>query len=271
MISSYEDKYLYYDGKRNTERSDSVRLYGICVFASSFNPTLYLSLAKVLSAKMEDTQSPPGVLRDFFQAMAEGQLVFGQTKFSSEVEDQIKFDSLLDRAGQFIPLIWTALVSGKSVAIYSPDLQVLQNCYLPLLSFCKPGKRSILPFVMENSLLQTSAAQKDSRALYFSGDQSVLNKKFDLIIDLSTRNVKITDVKENSLAEQLMNVINQATATDNDVSEVIEEFNSQILKMLQQLKVKFGELTPSHIQSLGVSSDKKLLLSQIITGGVFDI
>lgn len=273
MISSYESKFLYFDSKKSTDDSASVQIYGVCIFAPSFHPSLYLSLAKVLSAKMEECQSPPTILRDFFKAVTEGELSFKKLSFSSENEDQVSFDSLLDRAGQAIPLIWTALVTGKSVAFFSPDIQVLQNCYLPLLSFVKPGQRGILPFVMENSILQTSASSENHKAIVFSSDHSILNKKYDLIIDLSSRNFKVqnSDLKENSLAEQLMDVVNQATADENDVCEVIEEFNSQILKMLDQVKIKYGNLSSSSIQSLNVSSDKKVILNQIISSGVFEL
>lgn len=273
IVSSYENRFFYFDAKRNTERTDSVRLYGVCVFGNTFNPKLFCTLSKILSEKMLVSKQAPPVLRDFLKAVAEGELSFKGIVASANKTEEIKFDSLLDRAGQNIPIIWTALVTGKSIAIYSPDLQILQTTFDPILSLCKPGKRGILPFVMESSHLQKTNAAKYPSYIIFSSDQAVLNAKLDLIVDLASRTVKIGNesLKENSLGVALMGTVNQATTSDEDVIEAIVAFNEQILDILGQIKERYGEVTVENVQALNLASDKKSVLTGFLTGGVFNI
>ena len=79
-----------------------------------------------------------------------------------------------------------------SIAVYSPDITVLQACAVPILSLASPGKRHLLPLVMESSMTQTEAADDVKLAIWCSCDAAVLTNRFDLAIDLSARTLKFS-------------------------------------------------------------------------------
>jgi hypothetical protein len=221
-------------------------------------------------------------LRGFLAAMTDGSLSYQDDEHSDGAfpEDYYRgasFEVLLDRAAQHIPIIWQALVTGKSVAVYSPDITVLKACAVPILSLVPPKSRNILPLVLESSPTQTEAADGVKHSIWFSLDTSVLSNRFDLAIDLAGRTLKIApgfakEAGKSGLLQQLATAIATATSHDGNIVDVMTSFNDQILNLLRQVKEKFGDLSATSIASLPkLPSDTKLILSAIASGGVFNI
>lgn len=281
LYSYYKSNYLYFDGTRNNEKSDGVRLYGVCVVSSEFHPQMYISLSGFLSKVACSMGLPPKVLRALLAIQTEGSASIGNSGFSYDAfpEDystHCSFDVLLDRAGQYITVIWQALVSGKSVAVYSPDLAILQAVAAPISYFCYPGKRQLIPLVLEKSMAQTSAALDTPLSIWCTCDSSILNGRFDLIVDLSTRSVKYSssfskEAGKSSLLESLMETINDTTAAEGNVANAISNFNKVILDTLKQIKLKTGELNHQTIGTTSLPSDKKMILTGMATSGVFQV
>ncbi|EAX98684.1 hypothetical protein TVAG_432340 [Trichomonas vaginalis G3] len=280
LFSSYKKKWLYFDNKRNQERSDNVRIYGVCVVSEVFNPQLYLDFTSILSKIAADTKTPANVLRIYLMILSQGYLDQGGIDFSienyGEYYTKVSFEKLLDRSGQHISVIWQALVTGRSVAVYSPDISILQDVTLAILCLSRPGKRNLLPLVLDNSILQTNAAQETALPIWCSSDQAILNGHFDLIVDLATRTIKTSpafskEAGKISLGEALMNTINEVTAAEGSVPDSILEFNESILEILGQIKQRMGELNAQTIGSVNLPADKKQLLIGIAASSVFEI
>jgi hypothetical protein len=280
LFSSFKGRFLYFEGTRNTDRSDNVRLYGVCVITEEINPPLFSAFAKLLANMACKTAVPANVLRVYLQILSQEEISQGGLEFSvdnypEDYCEQCSFDAVLDRAGQFIPIIWQALVTGRSIAVYSPDITILQQVAVPLYCLCRPGKRPLLPLVLESSLTQTTSAQETPLAIWCSCDNAVLSGRFDLIVDISTRTTKISpafakEAGKCSLTEALMNTINDTTASEGNVTEAVEEFNQVIIDTLLQIKERIGELTAQSIGSVNLPADKKQLLIGMATSGVFD-
>lgn len=280
LFSSYKKNFLYFDNKRNSDRSDNVRLYGVCVISEVFNPSLYLDFAAILSKFAADTATPANVLRIYLMILSQGYLDQGGIDFSvenyGEYYTKVSFEKILDRAGQHISVIWQALITGRSVAVYSPDVAVLQSVSLSILCLCRPGKRNLLPLVLDSSIAQTNAAQETPLAIWCSSDQAILNGHYDLIVDLATRTIKTSpafskEAGKVSLGEALMNSINEATAAEGNVPDTILEFNESILEILEQIKSRMGELNAQTIGSVNLPADKKQILIGMASSGVFDL
>ena len=281
LFTSFKSKYLYFEGKRNSDRADNVRLYGVCVITDNLNPQLYSPFASILAKVACESGTPANVLRVFLQVLSQGEidqngLDFSVDNYPEDYYSQCSFDSLLDRAGQHIPVIWQALITGRSVCIYSPDISILQQTAIPILCLCRPGKRQLIPLVLESSLTQTTAAQETNLAIWCSIDPSVLSGKFDLIVDLATRTIKTSpafakEAGKCSLNEALMNTINDTTSSDGNVAKAVEEFNQVILDTLNQIKQRMGELNAQAFASINLPADKKQLLSSMASSGVFEL
>ena len=281
LFTAFKSKYLYFEGKRNSDRSDDVRLFGVCVISDILNPQLYLPFTAILAKVACDTGTPANVLRVFLQVLSQGEidqsgLDFSVENYPEDYYTDCSFDSLLDRAGQHIPVIWQALITGRSVCIYSPDVTILQQASIPILCLCRPGKRQLIPLVLENSIAQTTAAQETPLSIYCSIDPAVLSGRFDLIVDLATRTIKTSsafakEAGKCSLNEALMNTINDTTSSDGNVAKAIEDFNQVILDTLNQIKEKMGELNSQAFASINLPADKKQLLSSMASSGVFEL
>ena len=281
LFTYFKNQWLYFEAERNTEKTDVVRLYGICVTSFDFFPKKYLSFASLLSKIALLTTSPPKVLRTLLAVQAEGH--FSQNGINFSVDDypedfteNTNFDSFLDRAGQYIGVLWQALVGGKSIAIYSPDVSILQSVMEPILCLCLPGRRQLLPLVLEKSITQTTAAQDIPLSIWCSSDLTILNGKFDFILDLSSRSVKYStsfskEAGKSSLLEILKKKINDATSSEGNVVQAMISFNEIILNTLNQIKAAQGELTIQAINSFQLSSDQKMILSSIVNSGVFKL
>jgi hypothetical protein len=107
-------------------------------------------------------------------------------------------------------------------------------------------------------------------------DAAVLNNRFDLLVDLSSRNLRCSQAfsKEagtSALLGQLREAVVNATANDANLVDVFEQFNGQILKMLSTIKDRLGELTPQTIATVKLPSDTKFILAAIAASGVFTI
>ena len=281
LFSSYKSQFLYFDAVKNTDRSKPARVYGICIISEHLHPAMYSSLGQVLVQIYKDHVNPPKILRAFLATRTEGKLDYNEYEFDSDnFEDncfsQCSFDLLLDRVGQYIPIIWQALVTGKSIAVYSPEIGILQNCAVQILALCSPGSRQLLPLVLENSSLQTEAAEEIRSPIWCSIDASVLSNRFDLVVDLSSRNVKMSQAftKESGksdLLERLMNSINESTSSEASVSDTIEQFNGQIISTLGMIKSRLGDLSAQSITSVNLPTDTKLILTAVASSGVFNI
>ena len=281
IFSSYKDDYLYLEASINTSRNSDVKLYGICLVAPDLHPAMYSAYAKILCQIWADKGNGTKVLRSFLASKANGVLTYEDNEFA---EDQFEgncyrhcsFDQFLDRCVQHIPTIWQALVCGKSVAVFSPDITVLQSCAVPILSLVVPGERNLLPLVLEQSAVQTEAADEVKLSVWCSCDSAVLQNRFDCAIDLSARNLKLSpafakEAGKSQLAEQLAEAISNATATEADLVDVMEEFNGQIVSMLTSIKERLGDLSPASIASVNLPADTKLILTSIAANGVFDL
>ena len=281
LFTFFKNKWLYFEGIRNPSRNSPVRLYGICLLADDLHPALYSKLAQVLCATIVKSGEAPKVLRGYLLSIEKGSLSCDNNEFdindySESCFEEASFDVILDRAGSNIPLIWQALVSGHSVTIYSPDLSVLQACAVPILSLCRPGFRQLLPLVMDSSEIQTTHALSIKNPIWCTTDVSALNGHSDLTLDLSTRTVKLSpqfqkETGREKLVESLKEVINNATASENSVADAVEEFNNEIVGILNQVKVKYGDITSQSIQNLKLSPETKMLLSTIAANGVFNL
>jgi hypothetical protein len=281
LFSSYKDDFLYFEGMPAPDKSTGVRLYGICVLAPKCHPPLYSSYAKILCEMYANHANPPKVLRAYLSSQTDGQVSYQGDEFSADEFEadpfrQAKYDILLDRAAQHIPMIWQALVTGKTVAVYAPDILVLQSCAIPILSFVLPGTRNLLPLVIESSTTQSEAADATRHPIWCSMDAAVLNNRFDLVVDLSSRNLRCSQAfsKEagtSALLGQLHEAVVNATANDANLVDVFEQFNGQILKMLSTIKDRLGELTPKTIATVKLPSDTKFILAAIAASGVFTI
>lgn len=271
LFSAYKGRFLYFEGKRSTDKTDNVRLYGICLIADNFHPALYSGFARFLCEIFHDTAQPPKVLLAYLATLTDGNFKTKTNEFTIDdyPEDcfaECKFDTLLDRAGQYIPVIWQALVCGKTIAFYSPDVSVMQSCASAILAMCKPGNRNLLPLVLDSSTLQTDAADATNLAIWCSIDAATLSGRYDLIVDLSTRTARFSqafqkEAGKSNLPETLMSNINEATAADASVAETINQFNKSIVDILQQVKVRSGNLSSASIQALQLPSDTKMLLT----------
>ena len=249
--------------------------------SEDLHPPLYSAFAQVLCQIWVDKQNAPKVLRSYLVTQTDGTLEYEGLEFSEEQyeEDAFRFcsfDVLLDRAAQHIPIIWQALVTGKSIAVYSPDITVLQACAVPILSLASPGKRNLLPLVMESSMTQTEAADDTKLPIWCSCDAAVLANRFDLAIDLSARTLKFSpafgkEAGKSGLLEKLANEVANATASEGNVVEVLEQFNEQILNMLKTVQERLGDLSPASIASVNLPSDTKLILAGIAGSSVFEI
>ena len=281
LFSSYKGEFLYFEGKLNPLKNNSVKLYGICVRSPDLHPALYSAYGQILCQVWADKRSAPKVLRSHLAAQTDGMLSYEDQEFS---EDQFEgdcyrycsFDVFLDRVGQHIPTIWQALVTGKSVALYSPDITVLQKCAVPILSLVAPGKRNLLPLVLEQSATQTEAADDVRLAIWCSCDAAVLQNRFDLAVDLSGRNVRCSpafakEAGKSSLSESLAEAIAGAASADQELVDVMEEFNGQIIETLKAVKERLGDLSPASISSVNLPSDTKLILTAIAQNGIFEI
>ena len=279
LFSSYKNEYLYFEGKLNPAKNNDVKLYGICLRSPDLHPAMYSAYAQILCQVWADKHNAPKVLRSHLAAQTDGVLSYEDQEFS---EDQFEgdcfrhcsFDLFMDRASQHIPTIWQALVTGKSVALYSPDITVLQSCALPLLSLISPGKRNLLPLVLEQSSTQTEAADEVRLAVWCSCDSAVLQNRFDLVVDLSARTVRCSptfskEVGQSSLLESLGEAV--ASAGEQSLVDVMEEFNGQIISTLSAVKERLGDLTPASISSVNLPSDTKLILTAIAQNGVFEL
>jgi hypothetical protein len=283
FFSSYKEQYLYFESKVNPSKSGSlVRHFGICVLAPDVFPPLYSALGKTLLAIYADSVSGVKVLRGFLAALTEGSMSYQGEEYADDSIPKdfyrlASFDVLLDRAAQHIPIIWQALVTGKSVAVYSPDITVLRACAIPILALVPPGARQILPLVLESSPTQTVAADQVKHSIWFSLDASVLSNRFDLAVDLAGRNLKIApqfskEAGKSGLLNQLANAIAAATSHDGNIVDVLTSFNEQIISLLKQVKEKFGNLSPQSIASLPkLPSDTKFILASIANSGVFNL
>ncbi|KAH0795885.1 FAM45 family protein [Histomonas meleagridis] len=280
LFSSYKSKYLYFEALKNTNKTNDVRLYGICVITDDLHPTMYSTFAQILCKMYVDTENSPKILRAFLSAQTDGVLEYQKLSFSDDnYEDcfhECSFDVLLDRVLQYIPIIWQAVVTGKSIAVYSPEVAILQSCAVPILSLCIPGNRPLLPLVIENSSLQTEAAEDLKYPIWCSCDPSVLSNRFDLVIDLSSRNVKLSpsfakEAGKSNLLESLMNSINETTASDASVADTLEQFNQQIINMLRMVKTRLGDLSPQSISSVNLPASTKLVLTAIASCGILNI
>jgi hypothetical protein len=281
LFSGYKGQFLYFEGGPSPDKSTGVRLYGICVLAGSCHPPLYSAYAKLLCQIYANHANPPKVLRAYLSSQTDGQVSYQGDEFSVDEFDadpfrQAKYDILLDRAAQHIPTIWQALVCGKTVAVYSPDIVILQACAVPILSFVLPGTRNLLPLVVESSATQSEAADETRHAIWFSMDSAVLSNRFDLVVDLSSRTLRCSqafakEAGKSALLGQLHEAIVNATANDASLVDVFEQFNGQILKMLTTIKDRLGALTPQTIAAINLPTDTKFILAAVATSGVFTI
>ena len=280
LFSSYKSKYLYFEALKNTNKTNEVCLYGICVIADDLHPTMYSAFAQILCRMYRDTENSPKILRAFLSAQTDGVLEYSKLSFSDDnYEDcfhECSFDVLLDRVLQHIPTIWQAIVTGKSVAVYSPEVAILQSCAIPIRSLCIPGNRPLLPLVMENSSLQTEAAEELKYPIWCSCDPSVLSNRFDLVVDLSSRNVKLSqsfakEAGRSNLLESLMNSINDATSSDASVADTLEQFNEQIINTLKMIKTRLGDLSPQSISSVNLPTSTKLILTAIASCSILNV
>jgi hypothetical protein len=281
LFTSYQGQFLYFEGKPNPDKSTGVRLSGACLLSPTFHPQMLSTFSRVLCQIYVDSGSPPKVLRAFLASQADGTLEYKGEEYTEDSFDadpyrQASFDILLDRAGDHLPVIWQALVSGKSVGIYSPDVTVLQSCAVPIMALAIGGTRGLLPLVIESSGTQTEAADRIRLPIGFSMDVAVLSNRFDLAVDLGSRTLRPSqafarEAGRSALLEQLKDAILNATSSDGSLTEVFEQFNQQILGMLRAVKARLGEVTPQNIATVNLPSDTKLLLAAIATGGVFEI
>lgn len=281
LFSSYRSQFLYLDAARCTDRSRPARVYGICLISEHLHPAMYSSLGQVLARIYRDHANPPRVLRAFLAARTDGALEHSDCAYSSDSFDEncfsmCSFDLLLDRVGQYIPVIWQALVTGKSIAVYAPDVSVLQSCAVQILALCSPGARQLLPLVLESSSLQTEAAEAVKAPIWCSCDAPVLSNRFDLVIDLSSRNVRMSpaftkEAGKSHLLESLMNAINEATSSEASVLDTLEQFNGQIISTLGMIKSRLGDLSPQSIASVNLQTDTKLILTAAAASGVFGV
>lgn len=281
LFNSFKNKWLYFEGKRNSDKTDIVKLYGVCVIAEELHPQLYSDFAAALAKVACDTASPPDVLRVFLQVLSQGEIEsngvdFSIDRYPDNYYTKVSYNTLLDRAGQFIPIIWQALVTGRSVCLYSPDITTLQSTCIPVLCLVRPGNRNLLPLVLDNSIAQTSAAEDTQLAIWCSSEASALGNRFDLVVDLSARTVKCSAAFQKeagrcSLLDALMEAINTTTAAEGNVAAEVAAFNEQIIETLQAIKSRVGDLSAASIASVNLAADKKQLLSGIATSGVFQL
>lgn len=281
VFSCYKNQYLYLEGKINPNKSNGVRLYGICLMSPQLHPPMYSAFAEVLCQVWADRRNAAKVLRSYLAAQTDGQLSYEDYEFSDDAFDDdfmrhASFEVLLDRAVQHIPVIWQALACGRSVAVYAPDPAIVQACAIPILSLVSPGKRNLLPLVIENSTYQTEAADEVKNPIWCSCDPAVLTGRFDLAIDLAARTVRLSptfakEAGKSGLLETLSESIADATANEGSIVDVMEQFNQQILDTLEEVRNRVGELTPTSIAGVNLPSDTKLVLTAIAANGVFEI
>jgi hypothetical protein len=242
---------------------------------------MFARYGQILCQIYADHANPPKVLRAYLAGQTDGTLSyqgleFSEDSFRENCFHMASFDILLDRAAQHIPVIWQALVCGKSVALYSPDITVLQACAVPILSLVLPGTRPLLPLVFENSSVQVDAAESVRGAIWCSCDAAVLNGRFDLAIDLSARNLRYSqtfgkEAGRSNLLESLANALAAATSSDGSVVEVMLQFNTQILEKLREIRARLGDLSLQSLTSIHLPPDTQLILSAVASSGVFDI
>jgi hypothetical protein len=281
LFSAYNGQFLYFEGKPNPDKSAGVRLCGICLLSPTFHPPMLSAYAQLLCQIYVDTAAPPKVLRAYLALQTDGSLEYkgeelSEDGFDADPYQRASFEVLLDRAGDHLPVIWQALVTGRSVGIYAPDVTVLQACAVPIMALAVPGARGVLPLVLESSATQTEAADRIKLPVWFSMDAAILSNRFDLAVDLASRTLRPSqafarEAGKARLLEQLQEAIVTATSNDGSLTDVFEQFNRQILQMLGAVKARLGDLTPQNIASVNLPADTKLLLTAIATGGVFTI
>jgi hypothetical protein len=86
-------------------------------------------------------------------------------------------------------------------------------------------------------------------------DSAVLSNIFDLVVDLSSRTLRCSQVLakgsgKSALLGQLHEAIVNATANDTSLVDVFEQFNGQILKILTIIKDRLGALRPKQPRRL---------------------
>ena len=281
LYSSFGSKYLYFENKRNTDRSGSARIFGICIMADNLYPAYYSEFGKVLVEIFHDSSNAPKVLRQYLSSLTDGQLEYKDLQFSIDnFEDdpfqKLNFSPLLDRISpRQVAFIWQALITGKTIGVYSADIVVLQQCALAIVALCCPGTRPVLPFVIESSSTMTNAAEDTKQVIWCSCDASIISKRFDLLINLTANTVTPSAAFEKELTsdmlEHVAESISDAHETTASVYEAIVDLNNQIVIPLQKVQEKKGDLSPASIASLNLPSETKSLLTGIAVAQVLPI
>lgn len=281
VYTAFGSKYLYFQIKRNANRSSDIRSFGICILADNLYPAFYAEMGQVLIEAFHDHGNAPRVLRQYLSSLTDGQLDYNGFQFSIENFDEdvfqkLNYSPLIDRISvNNLPMIWQALVTGKSVGVYSSDLTILQQCAIPILSFCCPGTRPLLPLVLESSSTMTDAADNAKNPIWCSIDSSVLSSRFDLTINLTAKTVNPSPAFQKELTsdmlEHLAESISEAVSATTSVYESIVEFNHQIVTPLQKVQEKLGDLSPASISSLKLPNETKALLSGIAQAEIIPI
>lgn len=281
VYASFGSKYLYFQIKRNANRASDIRLFGICLIADNLYPAFYAEFAQVLIESFHDHGNAPRVLRQYLSCLTDGQLDYNGVQFSidnfdEDVFQKLNYTPLIERISvNNLPMIWQALVTGKSVGVYSSDLSVLQQCALPILSFCCPGTRPLFPFVLESSSTMTDAADNTKNSIWCSIDSSVLSNRFDLTINLTAKTVNPSPAFQKELTsdmlEHLAESISEAVSATTSVYEAIVEFNNQIVTPLQKVQEKLGDLSPASISSLKLPNETKSLLAGIAQAEIIPV
>ncbi|OHT00485.1 hypothetical protein TRFO_32797 [Tritrichomonas foetus] len=281
LYTAYGSKYLYFETKRNSNRSSNVRIFGICLLADNLYPPLYSEFAQVLLEIYHDHSNPPRVLRSYLSSMTDGQLSyqgleFASDNFEEEAFNRANFNALIERTGSNIAAIWQALVTGKTVGVYSQDINLLQQCAFPILALCSPGTRSLLPLVLESSSTMTDAADNAKHPIWCSNDSSILNNRFDICINLSQKTVVASQAFQKELNSDLLDSfreeLSEAAASESSLYEAVLGFNTNnIVATLATIKERRGDCSPASIAGVNLPAETKALLTGIAQAGIIPI
>lgn len=265
-----DSNWLYHESLISTDRSKYVKLYGCCVIVDKLNPKLYGAISQALAKAANGSDSMDNVLKIYLQIVSNGSYSSNDIsiRLSSIPQSYFKyleFDTLIKTAGNVLPAVWLGFITGKSVIIYNQDAMLLQSIVLPLYTLIYPGKRVLYPLVMDSSPTLVRESLEKELSVILTTDLSLLSKKFDLIIDLSTKTGKYSSAFQSEM-EEFATFYNAFYSliyeSKNPVRlDDISSFNEEIKVVCNAFKEK---------SQTNMSSEKRSFLMRIVKSGVFN-